>query len=129
TETSGFTLNSLTSDFMFTPNNITFENMEIITPESRITDYFSMSYDDFSAFGDFLNNVTLRGNFNRSKVALKDINYFAKALGFMEHNTVQLTGNIYGTISHLRGRNLVIDMGKITRFNGRIDLYGLPNID
>ncbi len=128
-ETSGFTLNNLTSDFLFTSNIMEFKNMEIITPESHITDYFSMSYDNFTDFGDFLNNVTMRGNLNRAKVALRDINYFAKALGFIEHNTVLLTGNVYGTVSHLRGRNLVIDAGKLTRFNGRIDLTGLPNIE
>jgi hypothetical protein len=128
-EQSGFMLNRLKADFLLNSNIMEFKNLLIETPNSNIGDYYSMSYNSFADFKDYLNAVVMRGNFKKSKVSFKDINYFARVLGSIEHNTVMFEGQARGTVSNLKCRNIVIDAGNVTRFTGNVDLIGLPNIN
>lgn len=128
-EQSGFKLNRLVADFLMDANNMEFKNLIIETPKSFITHYFAMNYNSYYDFYDFINKIKLKGDFKDATVAVSDVDYFAKALHFMEHNTMKLSGKASGTISNLKLRNLIIDAGNVTRFNGNVDLTGLPNIN
>jgi len=127
-EQSGFVLNMLKADFLLNNNIMEFKNLLIETPHSNIGDYYSMSYNSFADFKDYLNAIVMRGNFKKSKASLKDVNYFARALGRIEHNTVMFEGQVRGTVSNLKCRNMIIDAGNVTRFTGDVSFTGLPNI-
>jgi hypothetical protein len=128
TEQNGFKLNHLKANFLMTTNTMEFQNLLIETPYSNISDYYSMSYNSLIDFKDYLNSIVMNGNFKKSKISFKDINYFARVLNKIEHNTVMFEGHARGTVSNLKCRNIVIEAGKATRFNGNVDLIGLPNI-
>jgi len=128
-EQSGFELKRLTADLKMNASIMEFNNLIIETPKSSINNYFSMSYNSLGDFSDFLNKIVLRGRFDKSVVDVKDINYFAKALDPIQHNIVTLSGQVRGTISNIKARNIILDAGKNSRFTGDIDLIGLPNIN
>ncbi len=126
-EKSGFLIKSMTADARVATDGFECENLHLVTGNSVIKDYLAFEYDRFNDFNDFVNSVTMIGDFKKSKVAMKDINFFAKnALDNIAHNTLSLTGTIRGTVNNLRGRNLDITLGKETRFQGNLSLRGLP---
>lgn len=128
-EQSGFTLNKLSGLATITPQSIAISDMTILTPNSNINNYYSMEFDRFSDFNKYETKVYMTGRFNKAKVSVKDINYFARAIPFLAHNTVNLTGEVKGTVSGLKGRDLRINFGRYSSFAGNFSFYGLPNFD
>lgn len=53
-ERSGFEVKSMKAEVKFTPQEMAFDKMEIITNNSIIRDYFRMSYSDISDMDDFI---------------------------------------------------------------------------
>lgn len=126
-EKCGFVLQNLTADATVSTTEIECRNMHLVTDNSVIKDYLRFSYEAFADFLDYVNKVKMHGDFKSSRVALKDINYFAQnALDKLAHNTVWLTGTVKGTVSNLKGRQLDLSLGKNTRFSGNFDFKGLP---
>lgn len=128
-EKSGFEVLSLTANATISPVKMEFEDLHVVTPNSDITNYYSMEFDRLYAFNHYETQVTMTGHFEGAKVSLEDINYFAKAIPSLAHNTVYLTGNISGPVNNLRGRNLRIDFGQLSSFEGDMTFLGLPQIE
>lgn len=127
-EQCGFEVNKLTANAHLSPVKMEFTDLYILTPNSEITDYYAMEFDQLNDFNDYERKVVMSGDFNKAKVSLKDINYFAKAFPSVTHNTVTLTGQIKGAVNSLRGRNLQIDFGRLSSYQGSITMLGLPKI-
>ncbi len=128
-EKSGFQIESLQSNAIVSQHRIECRDLVLQTPNSNITNYFGMFYDNFSHFQFFLDNVRMRGEFNNAKLSMKDINYFAKSLDKIEHNTITLDGVVRGPVSKLKGRNLVMGLGRNSSFKGDFSLTGLPKFN
>ncbi|MEX0812258.1 MAG: translocation/assembly module TamB domain-containing protein [Chitinophagales bacterium] len=126
-EKSGFQINNLQAIAKIAPDEMVFEQLQLRTPNSHINDYYAMRYDNINDFNDYVNKVRMEGRFQNAKIALQDINYFAKVLNKIEHNTVSLTGSVSGPVSKLRGKNLKIDFARSSRFEGEIAMTGLPD--
>lgn len=128
-ERSGFTVNSLSSKFKMQPGAMIFEKLDIKTPTSHLTNYYSMRYDDFDDdMVDFISNVKLEGHFMNSTVYSKDIAYFAPELSTW-NKLIKIDGNVKGTIDNLGAKDFVIESGKDSRLNGDIKMIGLPDLD
>lgn len=128
-EQSGFEVLNLTANTTLSPVKMEFRDLHIVTPNSDITHYYSMEFDRLYAFDHYETQVTMTGEFDQAKVSLEDINYFAKAIPSLAHNTVYLTGNISGPVNNLRGRDLRIDFGQLSHFEGDMTFLGLPQIE
>lgn len=128
-EQGGFEVLSLETDAHLSPVQMEFSNLHLVTPNSNITHYFAMDFNNLSGFASYEDKITMTGHFDRAKVSFKDIDYFAKALQPISHNTVVLTGDITGPVDNLKGRNLIIEYGKVSRFEGNMSFKGLPIID
>lgn len=128
-EQSGFKVLSLEADAHISPVTMAFSNLHLVTPHSDITHYFAMDFNNLSGFGSFEDKISMTGHFNKAKVSFKDIDYFAKALKPISHNTVLLTGDVTGPVNNLKGRNLIVEYGKISRFEGNMSFKGLPIVD
>lgn len=126
-ERSGFEVKNLSANARFTPQEMAFSELDIVTNNSHIRDFYRMSYDDFDDMGEFITRVNLQGNFDNSEIDSDDIAFFAPELSSWKKNII-LKGVVRGTISDLVGRNLVIEAGKNTLLNGDISLTGLPDI-
>lgn len=128
-EQCGFKVLDLTANAAISTTRMSFSELLLETPNSVIHNYFSMEFDHVYDFGNFEEKVVMDGEFDGSQVSMLDINYFAKVLSVIDHNTVKLTGSIRGTVKNLRGRDLQIDFGNNSNFNGDVTLLGLPNIN
>ena len=126
-EKCGFSIKSMSAYATVSTTHTECKKLNLVTDNSVIKNYYSMSYESFSDFNDYVNRVTMHGDFTNARIALKDINYFAQnALEKIKHNTVWLSGTVKGPVSNLKGRGLKFSLGKETRFTGNISMNGLP---
>ncbi|MGE9616378.1 MAG: hypothetical protein ACQPRJ_02245 [Solitalea-like symbiont of Acarus siro] len=126
-EKSGFKLDSLKSKLLYTSNNLEFTNLLLITPNSYIQDYASLSYNNPADFEDFLNKVSLKVNFTNSSVSFADIAFFTFALNGNRLTLDNVNGLINGPVNNLKTKRLQVDSHQ-AKFDAAIELNGLPNI-
>jgi hypothetical protein len=127
-ERSGFVVNNMQAVVAFNPHAMEFANLNIETPKSRLQNYFAMRYNEFSDMSDFIELVTMQGNFKNAVIHSDDIACFAPELKNL-NLTVAANGNLKGTVSNLHGRNLNLVTGKNTLLSGDIDITGLPDVN
>ena len=129
TERSGFQVNKLRADMQIDPSSMSFKDLSILTPYSRIQNYFAMDYQSFTDdMSDFIHKVTMRGSFRNSIIHLKDIAYFAPELNSMP---LKLTANgiVTGTVDNLKSNNIKINWGKNSVLNCKMEIKGLPEVE
>jgi hypothetical protein len=127
-ERSGFEVKDFKSDVKLTPQEMAFSNLEIITNNSTIRNYFRMSYDDMSSMNDFIHKVKMQASFENSQIDSDDIAFFAPAMKTWK-KSIHLNGAVRGTVDDLVGKNLLIQAGSNTLLNGDISMTGLPDIN
>lgn len=127
-ERSGFEVKEMVADVKITPREMAFHNLDIQTNNSRIRNFFRMSYDDISSMNDFEHQVRMQASFEESEIDSDDIAFFAPGMSSWKKN-IQLRGNVRGTVDDLVGKGLMIEAGNNTVLNGDISLTGLPDID
>lgn len=129
-EKSGFILNKLIADFKVTPIKSELNNLQILTPFSRVENYFAIKYQTLYYLSDFVAHVKMQGDFINSKISFKDLVYFAPTLRDLDLNqTVLFSGQVNGEVGKLKGDNIKIQFGNNSYFNGNISFRGLPDID
>lgn len=128
-EKSGFILQNLSCYVKLSPVGINLDELRIKTPESEVATDLSFKYPTYRDFyKDFIHKVKIKAEFNRSKLEMSDIGYFAPELrGLYEHLTI--SGKISGRIDDLKGKSMDISLGDATQFVGDITMTGLPNIE
>ncbi len=126
-ERSGFKINSLRALMKMHPRAMTFTDLEILTPYSRIGNSFTMRY---TSFNDdmlyFITRVNLDGKFSNSHINFKDIAFFAPEVKNLELE-LELDGHATGTISNMKSSGLQIKYGKSTVLKGNFSMTGLPD--
>lgn len=126
-EKSGFVLKDLTAATTIDTSSIVLKNLLLKTPNSTLTDYFSMRFKDFLDFADVQNKVMLEGHFKNAKIYAKDIAFFAPQLSTVNLNFM-VDGNIKGRVNNLKAKDLTIKTGKATYLKGNFEVKGLPEI-
>ncbi|HEY6504229.1 MAG TPA: translocation/assembly module TamB domain-containing protein [Chitinophagaceae bacterium] len=127
-ERSGFEVKKMVANLKLTPQEMAFADLDIETNNSRIRNYYRMSFDDFSDMGDYIHKVRMQGHFEDSEIDSDDIAFFAPAMKTWKKK-ITLKGNIRGTVDDMIGRDLVVQAGNNTLLNGDITLTGLPDIN
>lgn len=127
-ERSGFEVKNMVADVKMTPQGMAFSNMEIITNRSKIRSFYSMSYNDFSDFGDYISKIKMAAIFEDSYIDSDDIAYFAPKLGSWKKK-ISLNGKVRGTVDDMVGKDMLVEAGSSTLFSGDISLTGLPDIN
>ena len=127
-EKSGIWLRYLSSDVALDTNGIFFTNAMINTASSRISAKklaFQMkSIDDLD---DFEHLVKINAELNPSLIGAVDISYFATDLWGLKEKIV-LSGNIKGTVSDFKAKNIKLRYLDNTYLAGKITITGLPDI-
>lgn len=126
-ERSGFELRNLTSAFRLTPQQMEFSNLTIQTPESQVTDYLSLNFNDFNKdFKNFESDITIRGNFVGSRIATNDLGYFAPV--FKDWKKIYaLSGRMIGTFNDFAINNLFLKSNDNLYVRGNLRMTGLPD--
>lgn len=127
-ERSGLDVKKLQSVMRFTPERMEFSELDLLANNSRIGDYYSMSYDNFNVdMNNFLKNVTLETRLQNTKINSDDIAIFAPELKDWKR-IFNVSGNAKGTIDNFSARNLKINSGN-TSVDGAVSMRGLPDIN
>ncbi|MBU2046767.1 MAG: translocation/assembly module TamB, partial [Bacteroidetes bacterium] len=126
-EKSGFILKDLTAKTTIDSNQIVLENLRLTTPNTQLTNYFSMKFKDFNDFNDLSNKIILEGHFKDTKVYAKDIAFFIPDLAGNNLSFV-VSGEVKGKVNNLKAKDLLVKTGKATYLKGDFKIKGLPEI-
>lgn len=124
---SGLDLKALNAFFEISPGFIHAVSARMVTNDSNLDFDLAFEFEDFSAFSDFLHKVSIRSDIRSSSLASRDLAYFVPSLINLSHN-IDLSGEVRGTVSNLKIRNLFLFYGSMTNLYGDISMNGLPDI-
>jgi hypothetical protein len=125
-ELKGFIVQQLSSDVIIASNDIIFNNLLVNTGKSIINaEQFSMMADSSNAYGAFTEMVKLDLKLNKSLISSSDVQYFIPVLKGSDE-PVELSGKVSGTISELKGRDIILTYGDNTYLDCDFDFSGLP---
>lgn len=127
-EKNGLQVKKLQSHMRLTPERMEFNDLDIVTNNSRIGNYFSMNYNNFNEdMNNFLKNVTLKIKLKDSKINSDDLAIFAPELANWKR-IFYAEGNAEGTIENFSAKKLKVKSGN-TIIDGDLALRGLPDIN
>lgn len=126
-ERSGFQITRLSANTIIAPSVIELTKMDLVTPHSRIKNYFGLHTKSYADYGDFIDKVSLKIGLNQSEVDAKDIAYFVPSLKNYQYKAF-VSGEAKGPISNLKIKNVLVNVGQDTRFVGDLAFRGLPNV-
>ena len=128
-EKSGFNTKRLNTEVKLAKNNVHFDSMKLLCDSSIINlTEFDMRADSSSSFKDFINDVNLNLELEKSLINTGELSYFVPAL--KEFNeTIWLSGRVAGTIAELRGRDINMEYGNFSSLDCDFDISGLPSIE
>ena len=126
-EQSGFEIQRLAAKKLTLDNQETrVEGFLLQTPKqsldegTKIKNFLSLKYNSFQAFKNFKEDVFLKLNLTKSKIAIRDILYFAKKLDnnkfFRLHRnkTINISGNLFGKVANPKANNLELSLGNLS---------------
>ncbi len=127
-ERSGFEVKKLTARLKMTPQEMTFNDLDLRTNNSVIRNFYQMSYDDFDDMSDYIQKVRMQAEFEGSEIDSDDIAFFAPNMKTWKKK-ILLKGKVRGTVEDIVGKDVLVQAGKNTLLNGDISLTGLPDIN
>lgn len=127
-EKSGLQVKNLSSDLLFTPTGMYFHDFDLETNNSRIRNYYAMTYDDISDMSAYLSRVKMEADFQDSYVDSDDLAFFAPNMKSWKKK-ISISGKVRGTVEDLTGTGLMVKAGENTVLKGDISLKGLPDIN
>lgn len=125
-EKCGLRIKDFKAKTRISPSFLEFNKMSLNTGKSLIQGSFSFNMNDYDDFSDFESKVFLNGKLENTILQLSDTKYFHENMNGIDM-VIQLNGQIAGTECNLKLKNLEIEYGKNTYFNGNITMRGLPD--
>jgi len=126
TEKSGMKIQNLACDFAIGPGGLKAYNSIISTKNSQLNFDLDFFYTSYSAMGEFIDSVEMRGEFRNSQLDLSDLGYFSDVL-FQMPDKIGFNGTVYGKVNELTGENILLEYGNNTSFSGSAYIRGLPD--
>ena len=127
-EKSGFEVKTLHTVAKIATDEIILDKLLLETNHSRVSKFLSFKYNRFDDFSHFVEKVTINAEFDKTKLSLNDLNFFAKNLDALAHNTIQISGKMKGKVSHLQANGITLSTSTGTYLRGSFYTDGLPNI-
>jgi len=128
-EKSGFVAEVFTADMTIHRQSLDFKNIRIRNQQSNVNaNQVHFEFRDYQKFrdGGIWDNVKIVLNFNDSRVNTHDLGYFSDRFWGVDEE-VNLSGNLYGRLNNLKGKNIRINYHNYLTFNGDFDLNGMPD--
>lgn len=127
-EKSGFRLDDLSAEVLYSPSNASLGNLSLKSPGTSLNIDADFSYGEFVNINDFFDNLRINIELEPSVVSLSDVGFWVHSLIGMDER-IRLNGNVSGNFSNLRGRDFNLGFGKSTIFRGNFFLSGLPDFN
>jgi len=123
-----FHVKRFTSGLLLNKSDIILSKTTLLSDSSIINaDRIAIIPDSASSFSRFFQEVRLDVRLKKSLVSLSEINYFVPIIKDL-NESVWISGNISGTVSELKGRNLRLSYKDETNLDFNFDISGLPDI-
>jgi hypothetical protein len=131
-EQSGFVLNTLQTDFLYSDKQAYLHDLLLETPGTTIKRSLEIRYPSMEALQKDIGQMQLDIDINRSRVQMKDILTFVPTLASQPifsdpSSTLLLNGNITGHVSDMNIHTLQLQALSNTQVNVRGRLAGLPD--
>lgn len=128
-EKSGFKIDKLRAEFSLCSKHLNFDKLRIKAEGSNLQlPYLHMTFDGMDKMSRFLKEVMLDIKFDNSFIKSNTLAYIIPDIRNYDFDAI-VNGKVIGTISDLRGKNLVITTGTQTRIATNCRLTGLPDIE
>ena len=121
-ENRGIVLSNLKTNFLYTTQDMTFDNLEIETNNSSLKGDLKFIYE-LENLKHFVNEVQVVARFEDSNIALKDINKYYNELG--NNVYAKLKANISGTLNNLKVNDLIATTSRQTIIDGDLNLKNI----
>ncbi len=120
----GLVLKNLMTDFIYTLTDMTFDNLQIKTPNSVLNGDLRFDYDrkDLQYFTD---KVQVTASFEDSTILLDELNRFYNEFGV--NQVAKLNVDVSGTLNSLQTTNLRLNTSRNTRIYGDVYFRNLFN--
>lgn len=128
-ERSGFNLKKLKATLTITPKKMEFDDLDLETNNTKLTNYYCMRYNNFDDdFADYENKVVMDGRFSKAIINTNDVAYFAPDLKSW-NKEFYFSGTFLGTVADFKTKNLNFkERSNSTTITGDLAMKGLPNI-
>ncbi len=132
---SGFALNRLQADFIYTNQGAELADLYAETPHTLIRDYLKISYPSLDAITEQLGDIELAADIKESHLGMEDVLYFVPDLDTMEvmeplwAHTFHINTEINGRLDDLHIPHLELSTLDNTRIAAQADIKGLPDVD
>lgn len=127
-EKSGFILKNLAAKASISPAFMKLDQLNVISNKSNINADLLFQYAAYNDFNDFIDKVKMKVDFKKSDIEMEDVAFFSPELYGLKKK-VFLNGLVSGTVSDLKGRNIMLVLGNETSYKGNFDMTGLPDIN
>jgi len=128
-ESCGFKISQMEGMARYTPTNIEINDLDLITPNSRVRNHIRLDYANTDSMADFVDNVVMKADFANSKVSFKDLKYFTSELKDKTGDVNLARLKAHGKVNNLHVSDLVASFGKNSVVRGQADIQGLPDIN
>ncbi|HLT54369.1 MAG TPA: hypothetical protein VKZ97_10770, partial [Flavobacteriaceae bacterium] len=123
-DSRGLKMRNLTTNFKYTLEDMTFEDLNITTENSKLKGDLKFLYEreDLQYFTD---KVNIEATFTESDIALNELNTFYNEFGADQRAKMQV--EISGTLNNLRAKDLRLTTSSRSRIYGDISFLNLMN--
>lgn len=127
-EKSGFRLKEFHATASISPVHMKLDQVKIFSNHSEIIANIIFKYKRYDDFNYFVDSVKMKTRFNSSNIEMSDVAYFTDELYGIKKR-IFLNGDVSGTVSDIKGKNILLVIGDETSFMGNFTITGLPDIN
>ncbi len=126
-ERSGLACTGLQGRTTVSGTGISVDELLLRTPYSRVRGRYAMRTASWRDYGAYIDRVEMSAVLDSSSVDLRDIAWFAPDLEGLAA-TIDVRGRAQGTVRELKARDLHLAYGRNSRFDGSVEMSGLPDL-
>ena len=134
-EQSGFQIDHTEADVVFDSAQTRLDNLDLITPHTRIRRTLAMRYKSLSGIADDIPNLGLEGDLRETRLGFRDILYLAPNLASTPpfttgpNQSILISGLVNGRVGDFQVRNLDFVGFRNTTLKASGRIQGLPEVD
>lgn len=132
---SGFKINQVRSDFIYTGTGASLKNLYIETPHTRIQDEIIVRYPSLAAISENPQSMQIQAHIEKSHIDMKDVHYLMPDLALEEtmkplmDKRFYIDGRIVGRVDDLRIPQFELSTLDQTQFIATAHIKGLPDTE
>ena len=134
-EKSGFQINHTEADVIFDSVQTRFDNLDLVTPHTRIRRTLAMGYESLGGIADDIANLKIEGDLRETRIGFRDILYLYPDIADTppfttgRDQSVLVSGKVNGRVGDMRIRDFNFVGFRNTQLVASGRILGLPETD